>query len=246
MAIISPPACATPARWTGMRRRAVCRLARPRRHHKGWPELVTPAQDDAIADEMFRVTKGTDMGWPYTYWDGVRKIRLMAPEYGGDGKTPVADSKYAVPVAAFRRCGRRCWTWPFMAAAVPADVSRRRVPGHAWRRRRWRHLAGGHGGYNVVFVPFTGGKAGTPMVFADGFAGASPTPSRSRPRCIGRRAWRWGRTARSMWRIPTRAGSGGFPTAKPGIKGFRAGLPVADGGGSKSGLVSASFAGWPP
>ena len=37
---------------------------------KGWPELVTPAQDDAIPDEMFRITKGTDMGWPYTYWDG--------------------------------------------------------------------------------------------------------------------------------------------------------------------------------
>ncbi|HMH66008.1 MAG TPA: hypothetical protein VK515_10495, partial [Rhizomicrobium sp.] len=51
--------------------------------NKGWPELVTAAEDDAIADEMFRVTDGTDMGWPYTYWDGVRKIRLTAPEYGG-------------------------------------------------------------------------------------------------------------------------------------------------------------------
>src|SRR2546421_8080198 len=46
---------------------------------KGWPELTTPEQDDAIADEMFRITSGTDMGWPYTYYDGVRKIRLTAP-----------------------------------------------------------------------------------------------------------------------------------------------------------------------
>jgi glucose/arabinose dehydrogenase len=68
---------------------------------KGWPELVTPAEDDAIADEMFRITKNSDMGWPYTYWDGVRNIRLGAPEYGGDGKTAVTDSKYAKPVAVF-------------------------------------------------------------------------------------------------------------------------------------------------
>ena len=45
--------------------------------NKGWPELMTADQDDAIADEMFRITKGTDMGWPYTYYDGVRKIRFV-------------------------------------------------------------------------------------------------------------------------------------------------------------------------
>ena len=50
---------------------------------------------------MFRVDKGTDMGWPYTYYDSAMKIRLTAPEYGGDGKTPVTDAKYAVPIAAF-------------------------------------------------------------------------------------------------------------------------------------------------
>ena len=39
-------------------------------------------------------------------------------------------------------------------------------------------LATGHNGYDVMFVPFTGGKMGTggkagkPVVFADGFAGA--------------------------------------------------------------------------
>jgi len=34
----------------------------------------------------------------------------------------------------------------------------------------------GHGGYNVTFVPFDrSGKAGKPVVFADGFAGPAPT-----------------------------------------------------------------------
>jgi glucose/arabinose dehydrogenase len=141
--------------------------------NKGWPELTTAEQDDAIADEMFRITRGTDMGWPYTYYDGVRKTRFMAPEYGGDGKTPVTDSKYATPVAAF-------------APLRPAVLDMAFYTGRAFpmRYRGGAFIAmhgggadgavlpGGHGGYNVVFVPFTGnGRAGTPEVFADGFAG---------------------------------------------------------------------------
>ena len=35
-------------------------------------------------------------------------------------------------------------------------------------------LPNGHAGYDVVFVPFSGGRAGKPMVFADGFAGPGP------------------------------------------------------------------------
>jgi glucose/arabinose dehydrogenase len=40
------------------------------------------------------------------------------------------------------------------------------------------------GGYNVIFVPFANGKAGTPEVFADGFAGPggrSPDKASYRP-----------------------------------------------------------------
>jgi glucose/arabinose dehydrogenase len=139
---------------------------------KGWPELVTPAQDDAIPDEMFRITKGTDMGWPYTYWDGERKIRLMAPEYGGDGKTPVKDAKYAKPVVAFQ---------PMRPAALDLifyDGSQfpKKYRGGAFLAMHGGGadggtVAGGHAGYDVVFVPFSGGKAGKPEIFADGFAG---------------------------------------------------------------------------
>jgi glucose/arabinose dehydrogenase len=140
-----------------------------------WPELVTPAEDDAIADEMFRITKATDMGWPYTYYDGVRNIRLTAPEYGGDGKTPVTDRKYATPVAAFAP-----------QRPAPLDMvfySARSFP-RMYRGGAFIAMHGGgadgtilpngHGGYNIAFVPFSGGQAGKPIVFADGFAGPSP------------------------------------------------------------------------
>jgi glucose/arabinose dehydrogenase len=140
---------------------------------KGWPELVTAAQDDAIADEMFHITKGTDMGWPYTYWDGERKIRLGAPEYGGDGKTAVTDSKYAKPVAAFS---------PLRPAVLDMAFYNGRQFPRAYRGGAFLAMhgggaeggtvAGGHAGYDVVFVPFTAnGRAGKWQIFADGFAG---------------------------------------------------------------------------
>src|SRR6185437_4850114 len=67
---------------------------------KAYPEILTPEDGDHVADEMFKVDQGTDMGWPYTYYDSAAKVRLTAPEYGGDGKTP-APGAYATPVAAF-------------------------------------------------------------------------------------------------------------------------------------------------
>ena len=140
---------------------------------KTWPDLLTQADDDAIADEMFRITKGTDMGWPYTYWDGVKHKRLVAPDYGGDGKTEAETGKYATPVAAFAP-----------KREAPLDMAfydGREFPAH-YRGGAFLAMHGtggegivlppGHGGYDVAFVPFVGGKAGKPEIFADGFAGA--------------------------------------------------------------------------
>jgi glucose/arabinose dehydrogenase len=137
---------------------------------KGWPELVTQEQDDAIPDEMFKITRGTDMGWPYTYWDSARKIRLGAPEYGGDGKTAITDSKYAKPVAVFA---------PLRPAVL--DLAFYNGTKFPTRYRGGAFLAmhggsdpgavpGGRAGYNIMFVPFSGNRAGTPVAFAEGFA----------------------------------------------------------------------------
>ena len=139
---------------------------------KTWPELLTAADDDAIADEMFRVVQGTDMGWPYTYWDGVKNKRLVAPDYGGDGKTETESGKYARPVAAFAPQRPAVLDLAF----YNGDKFPRRYRGGAFLAMHGGGadgsvLPGGHAGYNVMFVPFAGGKAGKPVVFADGFAG---------------------------------------------------------------------------
>lgn len=134
---------------------------------KTWPEYLTEADDDAIGDEMHRVVKGTDFGWPYSYYDGKRKLRLVSPEYGGNGKTTV---KGDVPVASFQpmRPAPDDLTF-YQATAFPAHYR-----GGAFLAMHGGADAGrpgGNNGYDVVFVPFKGGKAGKPEVFADGFAG---------------------------------------------------------------------------
>jgi glucose/arabinose dehydrogenase len=143
---------------------------------KTFPDIVSAKDDNAIPDEMFRVEKGTDMGWPYTYYDGVRKLRLVSPEYGGDGKTSPKDGNYATPVAAFFEPRR-----PAVLDLVFYDA--RQFP-NTYRNGAFLAMHGGadaevtpegQAGYNIVFVPFKGNKAGAPFVFADGFAGPLPS-----------------------------------------------------------------------
>jgi glucose/arabinose dehydrogenase len=141
---------------------------------KTWPNIISAEDDAHISDEMFKVTKGTNMGWPYTYYDSARHVRLMQPEYGGDSKTVVTDSKYAVPVVAFP------------AHVAPMDVTFYEAHQFPARYRGGAfiafHGAGGDGsgnlaiGYDVVFVPMDkSGKVGHPEVFANGFAGPAPS-----------------------------------------------------------------------
>lgn len=139
--------------------------------HDTFPDLVSEEEDNVIADELFRVTKDTNMGWPYSYYDGARKLQLLAPEYGGDSKTAAPANTYTLPAAAFYEPRRpavldlvfyEAKQFPaqyrggaFIAMHGAADVSG----------------PSGQAGYDVVFVPFKGNKAGKPVIFADGFAG---------------------------------------------------------------------------
>jgi glucose/arabinose dehydrogenase len=135
-----------------------------------WPNLISAEDGAHISDEMFKVTRGTDMGWPYTYYDSAKHVRLTQPEYGGDGKTVVTDSKYAIPVAAFP------------AHVAPMDIAfydGRQFPAHyhggafiAFHGTAGCDPKDFDGGFDVMFVPMAKfGEAGKPEVFADGFAG---------------------------------------------------------------------------
>lgn len=150
--------------------------------HRAWPDLISAEDDDHIADEVHRVTPGTDFGWPYTYYDGVRKVRLVAPEYGGDGKTPATPGLYSTPVLTFQ--SRRAA--PLDLVFYSGDTFPATYRGGAFVVL---HGTGNKSGYDVTFVPFDrNGKAGAPTVFADGFAAFDPsstTPGPAKYRPVG-------------------------------------------------------------
>ncbi|HEX4028696.1 MAG TPA: PQQ-dependent sugar dehydrogenase [Rhizomicrobium sp.] len=141
--------------------------------HAAFPEIVSATDDDAISDEMHHVVNGTDFGWPYSYYDGVRKMRLLAPDYGGDGKM-VADGNYSTPAVTFQ---------PMRAAPVALMFYQGKQFPAQWRGGAFialhgtngPQLPGGRNGYAVAFLPFDrSGKPGALKIFADGFAGPSP------------------------------------------------------------------------
>jgi glucose/arabinose dehydrogenase len=147
-----------------------------------WPDIFSAEDEDHVADEMHRVTKGTDFGWPYTYYDGARNLRLVAPEYGGDGKKSPPAGKYSTPIQTFH--SRR---------SAPVDLqfyNGKQFPAQ-YRGGAFivLHGTGNRTGYDVVFVPFDRkGKAGAPTVFADGFAAfdsSKPNPGPAKYRPVG-------------------------------------------------------------
>ncbi|HYD53019.1 MAG TPA: PQQ-dependent sugar dehydrogenase, partial [Gemmatimonadaceae bacterium] len=133
-----------------------------------WPTAFDSVKNaETPAEELLRVTSGADFGWPYCYFDGALGRRVLAPEYGGDGRTP-------------GRCAR---TTPnvgtFPAHWAPNDLLFLQGGGFPARYRAGAFIAF-HGswnrhplpqaGFNVVFQPMRDGRAqGRYEVFADGF-----------------------------------------------------------------------------
>ena len=108
-----------------------------------WPDLVSADDDFHIADEMHRITKLTDFGWPYTYYDGVRKcassrrVRRRRQEVAGARR--VFDTRPHVSFAPLGPGGSALLLWQ----GVPPRVSRRRLhraPRHAEQVRLQRRL----------------------------------------------------------------------------------------------------------
>ena len=149
--------------------------------HKYWPDIVSAADESQIADEMDGITRGTNFGWPYTYYDGVRKVRLISPEYGGDGKTLAPAGIYSNPALTFSPRSAPVDLVFYSGDEFPASYR-----GGAFVVL---HGTGNKNGYGVDFVPMSrSGVAGPPFVFANGFAAFnSPgnSPGRAKYRPIG-------------------------------------------------------------
>lgn len=141
--------------------------------HRLFPELFSSWQSAVLPSEEFvKVQQGTNVGWPYYYYDQMKGKKMLNPEYGGDGKKEGEGSKYQKPIMGFPG------HW------APNDVLFYQGNQFPDRYKNGAFIAF-HGstnrapypqaGYFVAFVPFVNGKpTGKWEVFADGFAGVDP------------------------------------------------------------------------
>lgn len=134
-----------------------------------WPQLFTAeANAERVAEEMHVIRQGGNYGWPYTYFDVKRGIRMLGPEYGGDGKTPAEPGKYADPLVAFPAHWAPNDIIFYEGSAFPESY---RGGAFIAFHGSWNRAPLPQAGYKVVFVPFKDGKpSGEWQVFADHFA----------------------------------------------------------------------------
>jgi len=138
-----------------------------------WPQLFSPWQSAVLPSEEFlRLNEGTDGGWPYCYYDQMQGKKLLAPEYGGDGKIVGRCDQYEKPLIGFPG------HW------APNDIlfyQGNQLPEH-YKNGSFIAFHGStnrapypQSSYFIGFVPFKNGKpSGNYEIFADGFAGVDP------------------------------------------------------------------------
>lgn len=136
------------------------------------------------AEEMHQLKEGSNLGWPFTYWDGIQHARVIAPEFGGDGKTRAEPGKYQDPVIAFPAHWAPLQMTFYTGTQFPAKyLNGAFIAFHG----SWNRGPLPQAGYRVEFVPFNaqGMPVGTHETFADNFAGIpvikSPRDAHYRP-----------------------------------------------------------------
>jgi glucose/arabinose dehydrogenase len=140
------------------------------------PDEFTP-QDNAEtpSEELLRVTQGSNFGWPYCYHDPQLGRRVLAPEYGGDGREVGRCAQYPQPLAAYPAH----WAPNDMLFYEGQQFPERFRGGLfiAWHGS-WNRAPLPQRGYKVTFRPMRDGRPdGEFEVFADGFAGRDTIPS---------------------------------------------------------------------
>ncbi len=149
-----------------------------------FPELYTEEQRTELpAEEMFRLKKGADCGWPYCYYDQMQKKKVQGPEYGGDGKKTTGCENKQQPIYAFPAHWAPNALLFYTGTQFPEKY---RNGAFIAFHGSWNRAPRPQAGYNVVFLPFKDGMpSGDYEVFADGFAGETKSPDGAAHRPCG-------------------------------------------------------------
>jgi glucose/arabinose dehydrogenase len=159
---------------------------------ENWPQFYTVEEDAVLPSEEFiRISRGSNNGWPYCYFDDVTEHRkVLAPEYGGDGQLTSGTQ------------GINCASYNQPLANFGAHWAPNGLHFYTGKQFPQRYRGGAfiafHGGfdraplpnegYNVVFLPMgpNGSPSGAAEIFADGFAGSDgPLPATALHRPVG-------------------------------------------------------------
>ena len=139
--------------------------------HSIFPKMFTDKQNaDLPAECMYELHKGSDAGWPYIYYDGIQSKKILAPEYGGDGKK-TAGEKAIDPVVAFPAHTAPNGLLFYTGSQFPEKYKNGAfVAFHG----SWNRAPEPQEGFYVAFVPFSNGKpSGKWETFANGFSGSA-------------------------------------------------------------------------
>jgi glucose/arabinose dehydrogenase len=136
-----------------------------------WPAYFTAEKSaETPAEEMLHVTRGADFGWPYCYYDPELKQKILAPEYGGDGKTVGRCEGKQSNVGTFPGHWAPNGLLFYTGKELP---QRYRDGAFIVFHGSWNRAPLPQGGFKVVFQPMSNGRTqGDYEVFVDGFVDA--------------------------------------------------------------------------
>jgi glucose/arabinose dehydrogenase/mono/diheme cytochrome c family protein len=153
--------------------------------HTNWPDVIKDPEQEATlpSEEVLLLKQGGDYGWPMCYHDPFLPGLVLAPEYGGDGKTAGACAEKIAPTAYFPA------HWAPNGMVL---YNQKQFPAHYRQglfiafHGSWNRAPYAQGGYNVVYQALSGDKAsGKCEIFADGFAGTDKSPGKAAHRPSG-------------------------------------------------------------
>lgn len=137
----------------------------------------SPEQNAELpAEEFMAVEPGDDFGWPYCYYDWQQQQKVLAPEYGGDGKAIGRCARMKNPLIGFPG------HWAPMAIAFYRGTqfpARYRTGAFIAFHGSWNRAPLPQQGYRVVFVPFD--ASGQPTGQYETFAASSRGATALRP-----------------------------------------------------------------
>ncbi len=137
--------------------------------HTIFPAMFTEKQNAELPAEcMYELHKGSNAGWPYIYYDQIQGKKILAPEYGGDGKKTAGEDAIN-PVYAFP--GHLAPNGLLFYTGNQFPTKYRNGAFIAFHGS-WNRAPEPQEGFYVVFLPFTNGKpSGKWEIFANGFSG---------------------------------------------------------------------------